>query len=152
MHTDQLGFKLVDDRQDVEEQFTHGFVGIVNGTTDDELDFAADEVIGYLVRVSEEPSQTVELRHNESISSPTRGESFAKSSAILVPACKSVINVNTARFNAESCQRLTLSSEVLFFRGIACEIDQNPSRKVRISYLSGALRQGQPEDPSCLLR
>ena len=97
----------------------------MDGTTDVEFDFATGEVVGYFVGVSDGTGQAVELGNDERVPGPARGEGFAKSGAILVPAGKAMINIDPFRLNAQGCQGITLGGEVLLFLGYACVADHD---------------------------
>lgn len=106
----------------------------MNGSTNAEFDFAVSEVICNFVGIPDGTGQAVELRDDEGIPRPTRGQGFAKSGAVLVCASKAVVNINSFRLNAKGRQGITLRSKVLRLGGHSRVSDQYLRHKNSVSY------------------
>ena len=70
---DQAGFEFSGHGQDIEEEPAHGIGRFMDGTGVAELDFAAGEFVGNVLRIAQRPRQAVEFDHDQRFPGPAGG-------------------------------------------------------------------------------
>lgn len=119
---DEGGIELGDHRRDGEQEFAHGFGGVMDAPmlslvlrparfSDISWASRADRTW----RLSLVPAKVSQALHATRASrSPVR---------FLALPGKAMVNIDAFRLDSKDCQCITWSSEVLFFRGDACVTD-----------------------------
>lgn len=85
--TDEVGFEFGDRGQGIEEAFAGGVGGVVNGSSEAELDVAC---------VGKEAVEPVEFRDLEGVAGAVGGEGLLKFGSFAVPSGESVSDVDQA--------------------------------------------------------
>lgn len=130
-HPDQIGLELGDHRQDVEQQPADR---VVHRAAEVELDGTPGELVGDRARVRKRSGESVELRHDERVAGPARGEGLTQTRTLAVGAGQAVVDVDALRGYAERLQAVALGGEVLLVGGDAGVADVQPGVRRSMPY------------------
>lgn len=111
--SDEVGFELGDHAQDVEQQFAHRVVRIVDASAHIQTYSLAGELIGDVPRVRKRAGEAVELGHHERVAVAARSQGLTQSRAVALGAGEPVVDVDRIRVHAGGREGIALGGEVL---------------------------------------
>jgi hypothetical protein len=94
-HSDQVGLKLGEGGQNVEEHFAHRIGRIVDRRTQGELDALFRELLCDCARIRDGSGETIQLWNDQHVAFPHGGQCLVETGTGAIGACQPVVGIDT---------------------------------------------------------